>query len=299
MKVVRTKVADLTLAGLSLALCSSLMYSQTPPHQRIIFAVWAAQKGKHPDAPILDPIVILEGSELRKLPEYDYDKPKESDEASDRFDKAYFRRGQEYPLLFGGSKLGTVVVERAEGISCVTQTAVVRTTVPVPNGQRAIAATSVQGIGLHVNWRRVTTGQERSAFLKLAGDSLTHRGAAGVVPSAIKLRNLRATKLGEGGADALIGSVTLLDKSGVHNLFLVVEQENQSWEIGIASQHDASNEDDTSNVEENFLDQLDLNSDGTDEIVTISGYYESWDYSIYRNEQSKWKKVYQGGGGGC
>jgi hypothetical protein len=299
MKVPCTKLATLTLVTLSLVPPGSQLNSQTPPQQRILFAVWAAQKGKQPDTPLLDPIVILEGSELRKLPEYDYDKQKESDEASDRFEKTYFGPGQEYPLLFGGSKLGVLVVDKAVGISCVSQTASVRTTVPVPNGQKALAATSLQGIGLHANWRKPPTPEQQSSFLKVASDFLTHQRVASAAAPAIKVRNLRATRLGEKGSEALVGSVSLLDESGVHNLFLLVEQKSQDWEIGIAAQHDANSEDSPSDVEENFLDQLDLDSDGIDEIVTISGYYESWDYSIYRKEESKWKKVYQGGGGGC
>jgi len=38
---------------------------------------------------------------------------------------------------------------------------------------------------------------------------------------------------------------------------------------------------------------------GVDEIVTISYYYESWDYAIYKEKDGKWEKVYKGGGGGC
>jgi hypothetical protein len=299
MKDSVAKAVCLSLATLALALCTLAMRSQTLARQQIIFAVWAAQKGKQPDTPVLDPIVIVEGSELKKLEEYNYDKQKESDEALERFEKTYFGEGQQYPLLFGGSKLGNVFVDKAVGISCVGQTAAVRTTVPVPNGQYALAATTVNGLGLHANLPRPATPAQRSAFLEVAASLLSRPGAASVAPTAIVVKDLRSTKLRTDGPDALIGSVTLLDKSGVHNLFLVLEQKNQDWETSIAAQHDAISQEDTSNVVENFVDQLDLDGDGTDEIVTISGYYESWDYSIYRNVQSKWKKVYQGGGGGC
>ena len=47
------------------------------------------------------------------------------------------------------------------------------------------------------------------------------------------------------------------------------------------------------------MEQLDLDGDGTDEIVTINTYYEGWDYTIYKEQKGKWEKVCQGGGGGC
>jgi hypothetical protein len=47
------------------------------------------------------------------------------------------------------------------------------------------------------------------------------------------------------------------------------------------------------------VEQLDLDGDGTDEIVTINTYYEGWDYTICKEQKGKWEKVYQGGGSGC
>lgn len=133
----------------------------------------------------------------------------------------------------------------------------------------------------------------------MAADFLTRQGLA-ASSSAIKLRNLRSTKLAEGRPDALIGSITFREKSAVHNLFLVAEYKGEQWDLAISSYHVSKDpEDGTDNVEENFIDQLDLDADGVDEIVTISGYYESWDYTIYKAQQGTWKKVYQGGGGGC
>ena len=171
---------------------------------------------------------------------------------------------------------------------------------PVPNGQKALAATSVQGLGLHANWRQSPTADQQSSFLKLAAGFLTHQGVARASPSAIKVRNLRSTKLGGGHPDALIGSITFKEKSTAYNLFLIAVHKDAEWDIVVSSDHVTKDvEDYTDDVEENFVDQLDLDNDGEDEVVTISGYYESWDYAIYKERKRKWEKVYQGGGGGC
>ena len=58
-------------------------------------------------------------------------------------------------------------------------------------------------------------------------------------------------------------------------------------------------EDYVDDVEENFVEQIDSDAGGKDEIIIISYYYESWDYAIYRSRNGKWEKVYFGRGGGC
>jgi hypothetical protein len=77
--------------------------------------------------------------------------------------------------LFGGSEIGAVDVEAAVGISCESLTATVRPAVPVPNAQRALAATSIQGLRLHTNWRQPNTTGQRSEFLNAAAAYLTKK----------------------------------------------------------------------------------------------------------------------------
>jgi hypothetical protein len=70
--------------------------------------------------------------------------------------------------------------------------------------------------------------------------------------------------------------------------------------VALASYHlTKDTEDYVDDVEENFVDQIDLDASGQDEIITISYYYESWDYAIYKSRNGTWEKVYTGGGGGC
>jgi hypothetical protein len=274
-------------------------YSQAIVAKRVIFGVWPGQKGKKPAAPILDPIVIIDGSNFRNPMSYLKDDTPKAQAEVDAFTKTYLRQGQKYSMFFGGSDKGPVVVDKAMSISCETLTATLVAPVPLVNGQKALAATSKEGIGLHANWRQPPAATQQSAFLALAVDFLARHGLA-VSSSSIELRNLRSTKLAEGRPDALIGCVTVKEKSALHNLFLVVEQKGEQWDVAISSYHVSKDlEYRTDDVEENFVDQLDLDADGVDEIVTISGYYESWDYAIYKEQNGAWKRVYQGGGGGC
>jgi len=275
--------------------------SQSQGKQKILFAVWAPQKGKKPQGPILDPIAIYDGSALTRLPEEDYDKGEPSDEEIDRFNKAYYTPGKQYPLLFGGSELGSATVVEPTGLGCVSFAATVRTSLPVPNGQYALATIDLAGIGLHANWREKASAEQETEFLRAAADFLTSNGVKGVAATALRIKNLRVTRLGEKRPAALIGTIaTYRDATTDHDLFLVLEQKQTSWEVRVASDHSSSDlEDHTDEINENFVDQINLTGEGTDEIVTIRGYYESWDYVVYMLGNGVWKTVYQGGGGGC
>ena len=48
-----------------------------------------------------------------------------------------------------------------------------------------------------------------------------------------------------------------------------------------------------------YLEHLDLDADGVDEIVISDSAYESWLYSILKRQGGKWTKVHTQDGGGC
>ncbi|HXL21520.1 MAG TPA: hypothetical protein VOA78_03565 [Candidatus Dormibacteraeota bacterium] len=274
--------------------------SNATPKKRVLFAVWMSLGGGgQPSSLIIDPVVILDNGKLEKLPDLN-SQTRRSETNSEDFEKTYFQPGQKYSLFFGGAELGSVTVERVIGLSCASETATVKTSIPVPNGQDALATSGTTGLRLHPNMRRVASAQQRAAFVEVAGRFLARKGIAAISPRALSVENLRVTALGAQRPDAMIGSVTYKGKTANHNLFLVIESSGADWRTIIASYHENKDvEDGVDKVQENFVDQLDLDADGTDEIVTMSGYYESWDYAIYKEEGGTWKKVYTGGGGGC
>jgi len=270
--------------------------SETPKEERILFAVRAPQKGMTAEAFVLDPIARINGATLAApLPE-----GKDPGAASVNFEKIYFRPGATYPLLFGGSELGSITVEKAESISCESETATAKVSSPPPPGLDALAVTTLEGVRTHDNWRHVATEEQRTEFVSLANDYLKAHGAETFTLDRLRIPSLRATRLKPGGPDVLIGNVALAEKNTVYDLFLVIQFEPEKTQTLISSFHVSNDlEDGKDRQQEKFLDQLDLDGDGTDEIVTISGYYESWDYAIYREQNGEWKLAYKGGGGGC
>lgn len=272
--------------------------AQERPTQLVIFAVWPAQKGKTPDSPLIDPIAILEDSQFKNPGEYINDE--KLDTNYKEFVRDYLANGTQYPMLFGGGSNGGVSVEGQAGISCGDLTAIVNLSPHAHENQRMLAVSSIHGLGLHYNWRRIATPNERAAFLSLAADFYKRQGVVGVSSSLLKLTDLRATRLGKAESSVLIGSIRLNQKTEAHNLFLVASFKNAKWEIELSTDHVTKDiPEGTDDEAEDFLDQLDLDNDGVDEIVTMSSYYESWNYTIYKKQDGIWKRIYKGGGGGC
>jgi len=290
------KIAGPTIITFALFLGGAAVHSQSGSPGRMLFTVWPGQTGKQPDSPILDPVALVTASGFDEPLKYGSAEGKEAEAIYDTFEKAYLNSGQKYPLLFGGSEIGGGR-RRGSGRNKLRIINCDRKTIGSAS-QRA--ATSIQGLRLHTNWRQPNTTGQRSEFLNAAAAYLTKKGVTGVLPSAIKLRNLRLTKVRLDGPNALVGSITFKDSTTKRNLFLVLEQGETNWDVDMASYHVTKDlEDYVDEAEEDFVDQLDLDSDGVDEIVTISYYYESWDYAIYKEKDGKWEKVYKGGGGGC
>jgi hypothetical protein len=135
--------------------------------------------------------------------------------------------------------------------------------------------------------------------LRLVSKILAGHKVQNISESSFKVDNLRSTKLSEAGPSVLIGSATLKRNTSIHQVFLVALKKNFEYAEAVSSYHFARDEDDASASVENLVEQVDLDDDGADEIVSINTYYESWDYNIYKQENGSWKKAYQGGGGGC
>src|SRR5216683_2020439 len=90
---------------------------QSKVASRVIFAVWPGQKGKDPAAPILDPIVIIDGNNFKNPMSYLNDETPKAQAEVDAFTKTYLGQGQGYSMFFGGTDKGPVVVDQAVSIS--------------------------------------------------------------------------------------------------------------------------------------------------------------------------------------
>jgi hypothetical protein len=118
----------------------------------------------------------------------------------------------------------------------------------------------------------------------------------------IELRDALATDLDRDGRDELIATVWLRAPAAAHQMFVIARRRGEAHQLDLIQpyiQRDLV--DGTDTQYEQFVDQLDLNGDGKDEVVTLVWFYESNEYRSYTRypEQDGGYQLYHGGGGGC
>lgn len=295
-------LAFFNLVGIGAAALSHSQQPNNTPTKNVLFAVWPAEKGKKPDSPLLDPVVILTGNQLLKPPEYD-DTTDAKKQASDaefaRFNKKYYNPGQIDPLIIHGNAQGTATVGASTSISCMDHMATAKLSRTPPGDRVGLAAASLTGLVIHTDHDLDATTEDRSAFAEVAVSQLRQRGV-NVPASRVKIDFLYSISVSQNAPNSLIGRVTVSQKTAIHHLLLLAVRKTQGYEADLVSYHVAKDvEDGTDEVSEDFVDHLGLGSNDSDAIVTMSHYYESWDYAIYSRANGKWKAVYKGGGGGC
>ena len=117
---------------------------------------------------------------------------------------------------------------------------------------------------------------------------------------AAKIEGIVLTDLSGDGKFEVVAVFSLRGRKLEHRLFTILSPAKDDWRVDLklhTSSDDLEDLKDLSTPE--FVGQLDLDGDGIDEVILRNSYYESWDYSIYGKKQGVWKKLHQGGGGGC
>lgn len=293
--------SNLMLPLMSLTLASSLVlaprFAQTNA-QRVTSAQGAATvlfavKKYDASAPVqMEPVVIIGGGK--------YTPPPLDDEAgAKKFIANYFRPGRTYSVVFGGGRAGSLKVLKNIEPGCVGINAEVEAETSVRLGGSVQAlATSSDKIGAGQGSRRAPTEAERAAALEVARTVYGTRGAGAALVKKMKTENLTATDLDRDGKFELIGSFQI-DAGDylMHNLFVIFEplaegKYKAAWNWyhkGAEGEYE----------DRKLVDAVDLDNDGTAEVVAEGHYYESNDYVIYKRQAGVWKPVYKGGGGGC
>jgi hypothetical protein len=258
----------------------------------------------------MEPILIIERGEYKSPIAGD------SDEALiTRFKADYYRKGQKYRMLFGGGAAGTVIVKRVNPVGDCSQTGaeVALQSKAGLNSNVMALATNSDSLGRKPSSRRAPTPAERAAVLGLARKAYQQNGVPASLLSNIQTINLTATDLDADGKVELIGSYVVRKTQGAqarHLLFLLAEPEGSSYRAGLAEYGKLTKEDvqgglsldeivQSGTLAERLVDQLDLDGDGTAEVITITHEYESVTYKFYKKQQGKWQKVYESGGYTC
>ncbi|HEY8228618.1 MAG TPA: hypothetical protein VIG25_25355 [Pyrinomonadaceae bacterium] len=256
----------------------------------VIFSV-----NKYEEAPTIqiEPIVIIRSGRYIAP-------PVDAEPAvTKKFTDTYFRPGRRYRVVFGGGDAGTLTVQKEIEPGCVGLTAeVVAQTTARLGGQVQALAVSSDNIGRGESSRRAPTEDERAEALDVARSVYAQRRVGVALIKKINTVNLTATDLERDGKFELIGSFEIRGANYVaYNLFIIFERTAAGKYKAAWTWYKKGAEIDFES--RSLVDAVDLDGDGTAEVIAGGSYYESNDYVIYKRQAGTWRPIYRGGGGGC
>jgi hypothetical protein len=170
----------------------------------------------------------------------------------------------------------------------------------------ALATDSASLGGGAKSTRRSPTAAERAALMPLVRAAYKAKGVpAALLPNLVTV-NLTALDLTGDGKAELVGSF-VARKTGRaaarHALFLFAEPEGNSYRTTVLQYDKFTDADIMSGADltaiengvylERLVDALDLDGDGTLEVVTVRDGLEGDGYSIHKKQGGKWERVYE------
>ena len=265
----------------------------------VLFVVSAWQL---PDADIV-PFVIIEQGKYKQPVAGDSDAKEVAS-----FANAYYSKGRKYRVLFGGSEAGSLTIKKSNKDSeCAKTSADVTLQSQAKLNRNVMAlATNSDSLGGAKNTRRAPTPSERAALMPLVQAAYKQKGVPAALLPGLTTVNLTALDLDNDGNAELVGSF-VVKKQGVsparYALFLIAEPQGNSYRTTVLQYERFTNKDimsgsDITAIEngvylERLVDQLDLDGDGMNEVITVTDGLEGDTYHIYKKQSDTWNKVYE------
>jgi hypothetical protein len=255
----------------------------------------------------IDPVVIVHygvDQRFKTIPSLDPPIPWQNwtNADLDRVEKAFYKPGSGVSVFSGGEKLGTATVRssKIEGRDggCVDLSAVVSYRAATPP---LLATNTMVEIPGHGSKRRPATSAETALIRQLARQWLIDHGLDKPLLQQGAMGPVTSTELRKDGGRALIGRFDVKSEHAIHRLFAIAEQGGARYHLTLANLEIQHDEDGSDKTEREYLDQLDINNDGLDEVVSSATHFESWSYTIWQfdGRHGVWQERYTGGGGGC
>ncbi len=214
---------------------------------------------------------------------------------------AVYNIGERLALFVGGERRGDVRIKKVMPLQCDSSAALVSANPSVHLAKDTMAlATNAEKVGTHANSRRQANAEEQNYARQLAMREFQKHGLPEEFAKRIKIDQLVVTKVDQSENKSLIGYLYIKTKSAIHEVFLIGKLDDSGATTELARYHKTTDlADGMDSRDVHFVDQLDLDGDGTDEIVLEVTGYESEEFQIYRRQNGIWSPVHVGGQGGC
>jgi hypothetical protein len=265
------------------------LVSAQPRKTTMVFAV----SGESGDGS-MDAVVIVAGKQLR-VPFNDEQKDRQK-----RIAEEYFAAGRTYRLIFGGGEAGSVKVRKwTEGCNSVHAEVELPASAKLGGQVRALATNS-DSLGKSASARRAPTDAERAAVMTLVKNIYRQNRTPANLIAGIKVTNLTATDLDGDGKYEFIGSFTSAAKNKFErDLFLIAKSLGAGMRADFAKFQAYQPPPETFLHSIDFVDQLDLDGNGTGEVFAIQGGFDAYAYLIFKRVGGRWREVYDMMGDAC
>jgi hypothetical protein len=242
----------------------------------------------------MDAVVMIDGKRLR-APYTDEQKDRQKS-----FGNQYFAPGKVYRLIFGGGEAGTVTVKKwSEGCNNIHAEVTAKTSARLGGKVMALATTS-ETLGKRASARRALTDSERAQVLTLVKSIYSQRRTPASLIGSIKVTNLTATDLDGDGKYEFIGSFMSAAKNKFErDLFLIAHQQGAAMRADLVKfqAYQPPPEEFLSSID--FIDQLDLDGDGTGEVFANQGGFDGYALLIFKKVGGRWRQIYDTIGDAC
>ena len=221
-----------------------------------------------------------------------------------RFVEKYFSPGRKYHLIFGGGDAGMLTITNGyweDGSYAYGELAPVAAVGGRIKGQLHALATNSETIARPSIWRRSPTAEERAAAIGLAKEAFLQNKTPATALAKMEIINLTAIDVDRDDKAEMVGTCKVpqarADKPP-HWLFLIAEADNQGgYKVAKVNYQFSPEQTQYPLGEELLVDYLDIDGDGTSEVVTsitVHDYVEI--FEIYQRKNGKWLQVFTGGG---
>jgi hypothetical protein len=235
--------------------------------------------------------------------------PSGASENFEQFATRYYRAGQKYRLLFGGGEAGTATLKEWSGKAgdCGrSQASVELETTARISGLVMGIATSSDTLGGKTSSRRFPAPAERSAVSEMAQRIFRQKGVPATSLQSMKTINMTAIDINGDGKMEVVASFTARTKEkgqAVHHLFLIAQPDVDGFDVGLMRYtrtaggdlpQGASLEDvEDAVLTEVLVDQIDLDNDKLNEVITMTKSFEGATYKIYKRQKAQWATIYE------
>jgi len=263
---------------------------------------------------LIEPFAYVIDGKLAKLPN-ETDPNGISDAGLSQFEKDYYSNHNKYTLYTGGKVGGSIeVIHSAFDIQCESLAAEASVTPPTAISGMSMGLASNLAFKELDYTRRAPTTDEKAVMLRLANAAYLDNKIPASVAEKASVSNM--TAFAGKSETMLIGSLVaheitkgptydseghpttdIVETDNIHSVFIIAEKMgDEPYKVTFTWFHSGS---DSSLETLDLVDVLDIDGDGTPEIVMEDGGYEDVGYEVYKKTNGAWVKYFENAGGGC